>query len=81
MRLLVYLRDGRTVYMIKGRSVLAQLVGVEPWGEHHGIDVQRGTWNPTTGEYHWRGVRVRHLAKGSISHVEEADYGEATPAP
>jgi hypothetical protein len=81
VRLLVYLRDGRTVYMIKGRAVLSQLVGAEPWGEHRGVNADRGTWNPTTGDYNWRTVRLRHLAKGSISHVEEARYGEETPAP
>lgn len=81
MRLLVYLRDGRTVYLIVGRGKLRQLAGVEPWHEGPGILVQRGVWNPVTGLYHWSGVKVRHISKSSIGHVEEAEYGEETPAP
>jgi hypothetical protein len=75
MRLLVYLRDGRTVLRIVGRGHLSALLGHEPAGDHHGHTVDRGTWNPTTGEYVWRqGVRLRYLAKSSIAWVEEDRY-------
>lgn len=80
MRLLVYLRDGRTVYMLTGRGTFRKLVGVDPWHEGPGVLVQRGIWNPTTGEYVWRGVQVRHISLNSVSVVEEAEYGEETPA-
>lgn len=81
MRLLVYLKDGRTVYMLKGRGVFAKLIGLEPWHEERSVECQRGIWNPTTGEFHWQGVRLRHIAKSSISVVEEAAYGDEVPAP
>ena len=77
MNLLVYLRDGRTVYLIEKRGRLRQLVGDEPWHEGPSVRVARGTWNPTTGEYVWRAVGIRHIAKGSISVVEEAPHGLA----
>lgn len=81
MRLLVYLRDGRTVYMLKGRGVLRKLVEGDPWHEHESVLVMRGIWNPTLGEYGWAGVPLRHIAKQSISVVEEVAPGEETPAP
>ena len=72
MRLLVFLRDGRTVYRVKGRGALARLVRAEPWHEEPGVFVDKGIWNPTTGEYIWTiQVKLRALAKNSISHVEE----------
>lgn len=77
MNLLVYLRDGRTVYLLEKRGRLAQLVGVEPWHEGPGVRVARGIWNPTTGLYVWASVSLRHIAKGSISVVEEAPHGLA----
>lgn len=78
MRLLVYMRDGRTVYYLTGRSKLAQLVRAEPWHEQPGITAARGIWNPTTGEYVWTpGIHLRYLAKGSISVVEEGHPNEA----
>lgn len=81
MRLFVYLRDGRTVYLVVGRGVLSSLVRGEPWHEGRSVEVLRGIWNPTTGEYVWAGVRLRHLAKNSISVVEEADYGQGVLPP
>lgn len=75
MRVVVYMRDGRTCYRIKGRGILRRLVNDEPWNEENGVKVERGTWNPQTGEYVWIVVFVRFLAKGSISHVEQ-DTGQ-----
>ena len=76
MDLLVYLRDGRTVYLIEGRKRLAQLSNSEPWSqEQNSIRVARGIWNPTTGQFVWRAVRIRHVSKSSISVVEEAPFG------
>jgi hypothetical protein len=81
MNLLVYMRDGRTVYYVRGRGTLARLVGAEPWGEHKGVEVARGTWNPATGEYVWtRNVPLRFLAKGSIGVVEEGHPTEIAAA-
>lgn len=77
MRLLVYMRDGRTVYFITGRSALAKLMTQDPAHEADGVVAARGIWNPTTGEYMWaRGIRLRFLAKGSVSSVEEGGPGE-----
>jgi hypothetical protein len=81
VRLLVYMRDGRTVYQLIGRGALAKLVNQEPWHEKPGVDVQRGIWNPITGLYAWARVRIRFIAKASISVVEEAAYGQEVPAP
>jgi hypothetical protein len=71
VKLLVYLRDGRTVYRLTGRGMLAKLVGREPWHEEKGCHVERGIWNPETGEYVWTPIRLRFVAKNSISVVEE----------
>lgn len=72
MRLLVHMRDGRTVFRIIGRGVLAQLCRAEPWHEEKGVYADRGTWNPATGEYVWTTkIRLRQIAKASISFVEE----------
>lgn len=80
MKLLVYLRDGRTVYRITGRALLAKLVGADPWHEERGAMVERGIWNPTTSEYVWtRGIRIRFISKNSISVVEE-ETSCGTPA-
>lgn len=78
MTLLVYIRDGRTVFRISGRGWLAELTRREPFNETtRTAEVDRGVWNPTTGEYVWMsGIKLRFLAKGSISHVEE-DRAEA----
>ena len=72
MKLLVYMRDGRTCYALKGRGELAKLVSREPFHEDSGVVCVRGIWNPITGEYAWSpGIRLRFLAKGSIGVVEE----------
>lgn len=77
MKLLVYMRDGRTVYRLTGRGNLAQLLSRDPAHEERGCIVDRGIWNPDTGEYAWTaGIRIRFIAKGSIGVVEEeARYG------
>lgn len=80
MRLLVFMRDGRTVYRLTGRGTLRKLCAGEPWDEDPGAIVQRGIWSPSQEKYRWIGVKLRHLAKGSISVVEEDSYTE-TPAP
>lgn len=72
MKILVYMKDGRTVYMLEKRGRLAQLVQGEPWHEGDSVRVARGIWNPHTGEYVWSAVPLRHIAKGSIAMVEEA---------
>lgn len=72
MKLLVYLRDGRTVYLIEKRGRLRQLVGDEPWHEGASTFAVKGIWNPTTGEYVWSRVQLRHISKSSISVVEDA---------
>ena len=72
MKLLVYMKDGRTVYLLERRGRLAQLVTGEPWHEGESVRVVRGIWNPITGEYVWKSVPLRHIAKGSIAVVEEA---------
>lgn len=73
MKLLVYLRDGRTVYFLEKRGRLMQLTTGDSWHEGESIRVARGIWNPITGEYTWRAVLLRHIATNSISVVEEAD--------
>lgn len=81
MKLLVYLRDGRTVYRITGRQNLAVLLRRDPAHEERHIAVERGIWNPETGEYVWldKPIRLRFLAKNSVSSVEEdvASYRDA----
>lgn len=72
MRLLVYLRDARTVYLIPSRGALARLARAEPWNEGGPVAAVRGIWNPHTGEYLWTRVGLRYIAKGSIASVEEA---------
>jgi hypothetical protein len=80
VRLLVYMRDGRTVYRLQGRAALARLVSKEPWHEEPGVLVDRGTWNPTTGEYVWLAqLRVRFISKGSIASVEEDSRQAGAP--
>ena len=78
MKLLVYMRDGRTCYALRGRAELRRLVGVEPCDEHKAIVAVRGTWDPVALAFRWQpSVYVRYLAKGSISHVEEGDPNQA----
>jgi hypothetical protein len=74
MRILVYLRDGRTVYLIDGRAKLARLASREPWSEgaNDGIAAVRGIWNHETRDWDWQRVVLRYVAKSTISHVEEA---------
>jgi hypothetical protein len=72
VKILVYIRDGRTVYVLRGRGELARLVGAEPWHEGKGTAVDRAIWNPTTGLYVWtRGIFVRFISRASIAVVEE----------
>lgn len=79
MKLLVYLKDGRTVYRIIGRGKLAALLKRALTDEDRSLTVERGIWNPTTGEYVWRVARLRYLNTSSISVIEEDSYtnGEA----
>jgi hypothetical protein len=78
MRLLVYMRDGRTVYALSGRAVLGRLMRRDPAHEEESIAVVRGIWNPLTGEYLWtRGIRLRFIAQHSIAFVEEGTPNEA----
>jgi hypothetical protein len=78
VKLLVYIRDGRTVYALRGRGELSRLARAEPWGEEPSVVSVRGTWNPVTGRFVWQpNVHLRHLARGSISHVEEGDPNQA----
>jgi hypothetical protein len=77
VKILVYLKDGRTVYLLQKRGELARLVGVEPWGEHDSIQAVRGTWNPATGEYVWARAKLRFVNRTSISTVEEVPRGLA----
>ena len=80
MKLLVYLRDGRTCLALAGRGQLHALTKGEPWHENKGIPVVRGTWNPTTGTYVWRpNVVVRYISHGTIAWVEEGDPNDAWP--
>lgn len=62
-----------TLPRLLNRKALAQELG------HEGLSVRvvRGIWNPHTGEYHWTSVGLRHIAKASISVVEEAPHGQA----
>lgn len=72
MKLLVYMRDGRTCYALKGRGELARLVQREPYHEDPGVVCVRGLWNPETGLYVWTpAIKLRYIAKGSIGVVEE----------
>lgn len=76
MKLLIYMRDGRTVYRITGRANLAKLLQRDATDEDRSLLVARGIWNPATGEYVWTpAVRLRYIAKGSISVIEEDTYG------
>lgn len=81
MKLLVYMRDGRTCYALTGRGQLAALFserGKGPAHERPSIEVVRGIWNPHTGAYLWQpGVRLRFIARGSIAFVEEGDPNRA----
>lgn len=77
MKLLVYLRDGRTVYFLEKRGRLRQLTGSKPGHEGESYRVARGIWNPILGQYGWKAVLLRHIATNSISVVEEATTIEA----
>jgi hypothetical protein len=72
MKVLVYMRDGRTVYLIEKRGLLRALIGNDPAHEGKSVFSVRGTWNPHTGMYVWRPVPLRHLSPSSIAVVEEA---------
>lgn len=76
MRILVYLRDGRTCYVLRGRAELGRLLRSKPDHEDEPVVCVKGTWNPTTGTYNWvPGTRLRHI--GQVSHVEEGHPNEA----
>lgn len=78
MKLLVYMRDGRTVYVLRGRGELRLLASADPWHEAGSVIAVRGTWNPDGFQFVWQSnVHLRHLAQGSISHVEEGDPNQA----
>jgi hypothetical protein len=78
VKLLVYMRDGRTVYYVEGRGKLRSLISRTPGHEEESILAVRGIWNPTTGEYVWtRGIPLRFVAAGSIGVVEEGSPNEA----
>ena len=80
MRLLVYMRDGRTVYFIAGRANLGSLLRAHPAHEDAGVMAVRGIWNPTTGEYVWsRGITLRFLAQSSVSVIEEGQPNDVRP--
>lgn len=81
MKLLVYLTDGRTVFLLERRGRLGDLVNADPWGEQKTIRVARGIWNPITGEYIWTIIGLRYVRKASIAYVEEAPYGESSAVP
>jgi hypothetical protein len=80
VKLLVYLRDGRTVYALIGRGQLRDLTSEKrgPGHEDEPVIVVRGTWHPGLRAFEWQpNVRVRWIARGSISHVEEGDPNQA----
>lgn len=80
MKLLVYMRDGRTVFALRGRSQLAELMSEKsgPAHERPSVEVVRGTWNPITGSYVWQpAIRIRFIARASIAWVEDGDPNEA----
>lgn len=73
MRILVYMRDGRTVYLLEKRSHLNLLLHREPDSTvGPSTAAVRGIWNPDTREYEWQRVHLRHIARNSVSVVEEA---------
>lgn len=73
MPVAVYMRDGRTVFLIPKRSLLGRLLARQPDNEEPGVEVRRGIWNPAAGEYVWTdGIYLRYLAKGAIGWVEQA---------
>ena len=83
MRLLVFMRDGRTVYRIRRRHDLAQLVRATAWDDQDTtvIWADRGIWSTADGDHSWLNqVKLRHISPGSISHVE-LDQSPATPMP
>lgn len=72
MKILVYMRDGRTCYLLRNRKQLRELIHTKPDGEHTSVPVVRGIWNPHAGEYSWLRVPLRHVPVSSIGVVEEA---------
>jgi hypothetical protein len=72
VRILVFLRGARTVYLLEKRGHLRQLTTVGPSNELDSVDAVRGTWNPNARSWDWKHVPLRHIAKTSISVVEEA---------
>jgi hypothetical protein len=72
MWLVIYLRDGRTAYLLRGRKALRVLLGLDPGNEERGVKVVRGIWNPERGEYLWamEPVELRFLGRSSISVIE-----------
>lgn len=81
MKLLVYMKDGRTVYALRGRGEFFKLID-EKRGPAHQEDpviVVRGTWLPDACRYRWEpNVRLRYIARNSVSLVEEGDPNQAS---
>lgn len=77
MKILVYMRDGRTCYLLRNRKQLRDLIGTKPDGEHPSVPAVRGIWNPHESEYVWQRVPLRHVPASSIGVVEEARDGIA----
>lgn len=75
MKILVYMKDGRQVFLLERRGQLGDLMQSQPEGDSRTIWAGRGIWNPFSGEYVWSNVGLRHIAKGSIALVEEAPRG------
>ncbi|MCW3018624.1 MAG: hypothetical protein JWN10_932 [Solirubrobacterales bacterium] len=72
MRIRVYIRDGHTCYRLAKRSDLGDLITREPHGAKPSKEVEVAYWNGSEAAYGafvpWR---LRFIAKGSISTVEE----------
>ena len=71
MKIFVYLRDGRTVFLIEKRGLLGKLCAAEPWGdEDASVFAVRGIWDAAGLEYRWTQTRLRY--RHEIGFVEEA---------
>lgn len=81
MKILVYMKDGRQVFLLERRGMLGELVQSQPEDKGRTIWAGRGIWNPFAGEYVWSNVGLRHIAKGSIALVEEAPRGLSDAVP
>jgi hypothetical protein len=80
MRIRVYLRDGRTCYRLAKRGQLADLLTREPAEDsRRSQDCERAIYNPLTGELTFTPVRLRHIARASISVIEEDPTHQGEP--